>query len=232
VAEIFLIEDEDKVGKITLAFLEEAGFGVRWFKNGEEGWDALQQQEPDLLILDLRLPGKLQGTEICRELRRQGSALPVIMLTAYGEEQERVQGLELGADDYLVKPFSLRELVARIKALLRRSGSMPRKQKIVFSEKGKTLTIDPEQQEVFMDDRRVELTSTEFRVLIFLARNPDHPFSREELLHHIHGPAYEGFDRVIDAHIKNIRKKLNLESGEFIQTRYGQGYKFRGRPAE
>ncbi len=227
--EIFLIEDEEKVGKITRAFLEEAGFSVRWFLTGEEGWEVLERGEPDLLVLDLRLPGKIQGEEICSRLREKGSNLPIIMLTAYGEEEERVKGLQLGADDYLVKPFSLRELVARIQALLRRAGKIPRVKKLSFTVEGRELVFDLDRQEVFLNGEKVDLTQIEFRVLALLAQNPDRPFSREELLEKIHGPAYDGFDRVIDAHIKNIRKKMGLEAGQFIQTLYGRGYKFSGR---
>ncbi len=227
--EIFLIEDEEKVGKITRAFLEEAGFSVRWFLSGEEGWQALEKGETDLLVLDLRLPGKMQGEDICSRLREKGSKLPIIMLTAYGEEEERVRGLQLGADDYLVKPFSLRELVARIQALLRRTGKAPRVSKLSFVIEEEKLEIDLDRQESFINREKVELTQTEFRVLALLAQNPGRPFSREDLLEKIHGPAYDGFDRVIDAHIKNIRKKMGLDSGQFIQTLYGRGYKFSGR---
>ncbi len=225
---IYLFEDEEKVGKITRAFLEEAGFEVEWFLSAEEGWETLNREEPDLLVLDLRFPGKLQGEEICKRLRQKESTLPIIMLTAYGEEEERVRGLQLGADDYLVKPFSLRELVARIQALLRRSGRAGAEQNLKFEVDGVRMEVDQKNQEAFINGAKIELTTTEFRVLAFLARHPGRPFSREELLEHIHGPAYDGFDRVIDAHIKNIRKKMNLGSGQFIQTIYGRGYRFSG----
>lgn len=226
---ILLIEDEEKIGKITCAYLTKAGFEVNWYRDGNEGWQALEQDEPALLVLDLMLPG-LTGEEICRRLRSKGSHLPILMLTARGEANDRIKGLELGADDYLVKPFSLRELVARIQAILRRfhynREGVTLAEKLAFSSGKKQLEIDLTHQKVKVDDELKDLTATEFKLLAILAQNPGRPFSREDLIVKLQGYDYEGFDRTVDAHIKNIRRKLRLTTNEFIQTIYRVGYKF------
>ncbi len=226
---IVLIEDEEKVGKIITAYLETEGYNVDWYRDGNQGWNVISENEPDLLILDLMLPGLL-GEEICRHLRNKGSQLPIVMLTARGSEEERVRGLEIGADDYLVKPFSVRELMARIQAILRRVN--PEKegvtlaQQLVFTSGDKILEIDLTHRVVKVDNQLKELTATEFKLLAILAQNPQRPFTREELIIKLQGYDYEGFDRTVDAHIKNIRRKLNLQTNQFIITIYRIGYKF------
>lgn len=228
---IVLVEDEAKIAKIICAYLEKEGYKVEWYEDGLAGWRALDKTEPILVVLDLMLPG-LSGKEICSNLRNKGSKVPIVMLTAMGGESERINGLEIGADDYLVKPFSLRELVARIKAILRRSGTANESavlaNKLAFRSRAKTLELDLSRQKVKVNGEEKELTTTEFKVLAILAQNPERPFNREELIFKLQGYDYEGFDRSIDAHIKNIRRKLGLEPNQFIVTIYRTGYKFSG----
>lgn len=225
---IVLLEDEEKIGKMIVAYLEKEGYTVEWYQNGRLGWEALDVQEPDLIILDLMLP-ELSGQEICDRLRKKGSPVPIIMLTAMGEVTDRIAGLELGADDYLVKPFSLRELIARIQAILRRyQTNRPggAEQKLTFVSGDRNLELDLVRQQVSMNGVPVDLTATEFKLLAILAQNPERPFSREDLIIKSQGYDYEGFDRTVDAHIKNIRKKLELQPNQFIVTVYRIGYKF------
>lgn len=225
---IVLIEDEEKIGKMITAYLEKEGYRVDWYQNGKKGWEALDASEPDLIVLDLMLP-EISGQEICARLRAKGSIVPIIMLTAMGEVTDRVAGLELGADDYLVKPFSLRELMARIQAILRRyqthqSGGAEQKKSFVSG--GLTMELDLDRQQVAINGVLKDLTATEFKLLAILAQNPGRPFSREDLIFKLQGYDYDGFDRTVDAHIKNIRKKLDLASNQFIVTMYRIGYKF------
>lgn len=224
---IVLIEDEDKIGKMICAYLEKEGYRVDWYQNGLTGWKALENEEPDLVVLDLMLPG-MPGTEICQRLRKKGSPVSIIMLTARGEESDRIAGLELGADDYLVKPFSLRELVARIQAILRRSNANwgSTKQQLTYTSEGKILELDLTKQTVTIDGELKDLTATEFKLLALLAQNPDRPFTREEMIVKLQGYDYEGFDRTVDAHVKNLRRKLDLSQNQFIVTIYRIGYKF------
>lgn len=182
---IILVEDEVKVGKITCAYLEKAGYKIDWYQDGKTGWVALEQALPDLIILDLMLP-YISGEEICRRLRSRGVDVPILMLTARGLEEDRIKGLEMGADDYLVKPFSLGELLARIQAILRRvkvervGSSLA--QRLIFTSGDKTLEIDLTHQIVRMNGDIMDLTATEFNLLAILAQNPRRPFSREELI--------------------------------------------------
>lgn len=225
--DIILLEDEEKIGKLTCAYLDKEGYKVDWYKDGKEGWEALKD-EPDLLVLDLMLPG-MEGEEICKKLRSRGSQIPILMLTARGTEEDRIKGLEIGADDYLVKPFSLRELVARINAIMRRyqkSGEALADRLTFKTGNNKRLEIDLTHQVVEINDQQVELTTTEFNLLSILAQNPGRPFTRDELIVKLQGYNYEGFDRAIDAHIKNLRRKLKIKSDQFIITIYGVGYKF------
>lgn len=228
---IVLVEDEVKIAKIICAYLEKEGYQVDWYDDGLAGWQALDKAEPILVVLDLMLPG-LSGEDICRNLRNKGSKVPIVMLTAMGEESDRINGLEIGADDYLVKPFSLRELVARIKAILRRAGASGESailaDKIAYNSGDKSLELDLAHQQVTVNGIEKELTTTEFKILALMAQNPERPFNREELIVKLQGYDYEGFDRTIDAHIKNIRRKLGLEPNQFIKTIYRTGYKFSG----
>ena len=225
---ILVVEDEKKISDIVRAYLEKEGFRVSVAETGGEGLKALKDS-PDLIILDLMLPD-MQGEELCKTVR-EGSDVPVIMLTARSGEEDRIKGLGLGADDYVIKPFSPRELVARVKAHLRRAVSTRKK---IYSYNGGALKIDIEKHEAFHDGSQVVLTPTEFRILLSLAENPGRVLSRDQLVNIVLGYDFEGYDRTIDAHVKNLRHKVekNSRSPEFIQTVYGMGYKFTGAPDE
>lgn len=225
---ILIIEDEKKISEIVKAYLEKEGFRVTLAGTGEDGLKALKEN-PDLIILDLMLPD-MQGEELCTIIR-EGSDVPVIILTAKSGEEDRVKGLGIGADDYVVKPFSPRELVARVKAHLRRAVKTLRK---MYSYNNGDLTIDIEHHEASRDGGPIVLTPTEFKILVSLAENPGRVLSRDQLVNIVLGYDFEGYDRTIDAHVKNLRHKVEKDSKspEFIQTVYGLGYKFIGTPDE
>jgi len=221
---ILIIEDEKKISEIVKAYLEKEGFRVTLAGTGEDGLKALKEN-PDLIILDLMLPD-MQGEELCTIIR-ESSDVPVIILTAKSGEEDRVKGLGIGADDYVVKPFSPRELVARVKAHLRRAVKTRRK---TYSYNNGDLTIDIEHHEASRDGGPIVLTPTEFKILVSLAENPGRVLSRDQLVNIVLGYDFEGYDRTIDAHVKNLRHKVEKDSKspEFIQTVYGMGYKFIG----
>ncbi len=223
---ILLVEDEKKISDIVRAYLEKEGYRVRPAETGEQALKLLKDTV-DLVILDLMLPD-MQGEELCKIIR-EGSDVPVIILTAKSGEEDRIKGLGIGADDYVVKPFSPRELVARVKAQLRRSG---RTKKKLLSYNSGTLKIDINNREVFRDGRLVILTPTEFKILLSLAEQPGWVFSRDQLVTIAQGFDFEGYDRTIDAHVKNLRHKIEKDSREpeYIKTVYGVGYKFTGIP--
>lgn len=225
---ILIIEDEKKISDIVRGYLEKEGFSVTAAATGEEALDYLKQSF-DLVILDLMLPD-MKGEEIC-SIIRENSEIPIIMLTAKSNEEDRIKGLGIGADDYVVKPFSPRELVARVQARLRRSGKQ--KKKVLSFNKG-NLRIDIDRFEVFQKSSQVVLTPTEFKILISLAENPGRVFSRDQIVNIVQGYDFEGYDRTIDAHVKNLRHKIEEDSKEpeFIRTVYGIGYKFTGSPDE
>jgi DNA-binding response OmpR family regulator len=223
---ILIVEDEKKISEIVRAYLEKEGYRIKLAETGEQALKLLKDTF-DLVILDLMLPD-LQGEELCRIIR-EGSDVPVIILTAKSGEEDRIKGLGIGADDYVVKPFSPRELVARVMAQLRRSG---RAKKKPLSFNGGALKIDVNNHEVFRDGGMVVLTPTEFKILLSLADQPGRVFSREQLVTIAQGFDFEGYDRTIDAHVKNLRHKIEKDSREpdFIKTVYGVGYKFTGIP--
>lgn len=225
---ILIVEDEKKISSIVRAYLEKEGFSVQIAETGEEALKLLKDSF-DLIILDLMLPD-MNGEDICSMIRKS-SDVPVIMLTAKSGEEERIKGLGIGADDYVVKPFSPRELVARVKALLRRTG---RTKKKLLSYNKEALRIDTVNYEVFIENKQVSLTTTEFRILLSLAENPGRVFSRDQIVNLVQGYDFEGYDRTIDAHVKNLRHKVEKDSKEpeFIKTVYGIGYKFIGIPDE
>ena len=225
---ILIIEDEKKISGIVKAYLEKEGFRVALAENGAEGLKLLKEN-PDLVILDLMLPD-MQGEELC-SIIRGSSDVPVIMLTAKSAEEDRIKGLGLGADDYVVKPFSPGELVARVKAHLRRAVKDRRK---IYSYNSGGLKIDVEHHEAFREGAPIILTPTEFKILVSLAENPGRVLSREQLVNIVMGYDFEGYDRTIDAHVKNLRHKVERDSKspEFIQTVYGIGYKFIGNTDE
>ena len=225
---VLIVEDEKKISDIVRAYLEKEGFRVRIAGNGT---DALTffREGPDLIILDLMLPD-MAGEELCRIIR-ESSDVPIIMLTAKSGEEDRIKGLGIGADDYMVKPFSPRELVARVKAHLRRAGKT--KKKILSYNRG-SLQMDLERHEVVKKGSPLQLTLTEFRILTALAENHGRILSRNQIVNIVQGYDFEGYDRTIDAHVKNLRHKIEKDSKspEFIQTVYGVGYKFIGTPDE
>ena len=222
VTKVLVIEDELKIARLVREYLTEAGFDVAVAHSGEEGLAAVRGERPDLMILDLGLPG-MDGYDVTRSVRSQ-TAMPIIMLTARSDETDRVIGLELGADDYVVKPFSPRELVARVKAVLRRTrGDLPAE--VI---RAADLVIDLTTRTVRRRDERVETTATEFDLLVKLASQPGRVFTRGQLLDALHGVSFESYERAIDAHIKNLRKKLEPDPRRpiYIITVYGVGYRF------
>jgi len=225
---LLIVEDEKKISDIVRAYLEKEGYRVVLAYTGEQALRHIKETF-DLIILDLMLPD-IPGEELCRIIREK-SDVPVIMLTAKSDEEDRIKGLGIGADDYVVKPFSPRELVARVKAHLRRSGKSRKK---ALSYNRGMLKIDVQSHEVFRGNRQVVLTPTEFKILLSLADNPGRVFSRDQLVNIVQGYDFEGYDRTIDAHVKNLRHKIERDSREpeFIKTIYGIGYKFTGIPDE
>jgi DNA-binding response OmpR family regulator len=222
-ASILIIEDETELVKILRLYLEQAGFTVMTASRGDSGLSAWQQKKPDLVILDLNLPG-MNGLDVAREVRRQNDT-PIIMVTARVEETDRLIGLELGADDYITKPFSPREVVARVRAVLRRAGSAAPASKIL---RAGDLEIDMDSHTAGRAGQLLELTPTEFKLLAAMAAHPGRAFSRSQLQEAALGGAYEGYDRTIDAHIKNLRAKLEPDpkNPRYIETVFGIGYRF------
>ncbi len=219
---IAVVEDEERIGSLVAAYLTREGFLVDLVTDGNAAMEYLGTTVPDLIILDLMLPG-VSGEEICQYVRQQGDT-PIVMLTANAEEDAKVHGLELGADDYVTKPFSPRELTARVKSVLRRShrlGTEP-----LRSADGQ-LVVDWEKHRIWLQGRAVNLTPTEFKLLAILARNPGRAFSRQELADRIFGLEYEGYEDSIYVHVKNLRQKLESGQGrKRIATVYGIGYRW------
>lgn len=221
---MLVVDDERKIRELVRSYLEREGYAVLVADTGQGALEILERASPDLLILDLMLPD-LAGEEVARSVRTH-STVPIIMLTAKSSEEDRVTGLRLGADDYLVKPFSPRELVARVEAVLRRSSGAGTPGTMSFD--GGRLTIDRDAREVTVDDHAVELTRSEFDLLYALASHPGRVFSRFELITKVQGYDYEGYERTIDAHVKNLRRKLGEDSKHprYVLTVTGVGYKF------
>jgi len=222
---ILLVDDEKKITTVLKAYLQQEGFQVSTAINGIVAMTMFKENPFDLLILDLMLPG-MSGTEICREIRKI-SSVPIIMLTAKVEEEDRIQGLSMGADDYITKPFSPREVVARVRAVLRRVNNETTPLADVISyDNG--LTIDNVQYQIRLHDQEISLTPTEFKILGALAKHPGRVLSRGQLVEIVQGHDFGGDDRVIDAHIKKIRQKIETTPSEpqIILTIYGIGYKF------
>jgi two-component system, OmpR family, alkaline phosphatase synthesis response regulator PhoP len=222
-ATILIIEDEPELVKVLRSYLEQAGFSVLSAGRGDTGLSIWEHKRPDLVLLDLNLPG-MDGLDVAREIRRRKNT-PIIMLTARVEETDELVGLELGADDYVTKPFSPKLVVARVRALLRRSEASQGKAQVLQIA---GLEIDLEGHFVQLDSNPVELTPTEFNLLTTLAGQPGRVFSRLQLLEASQGNAYEGYERTIDAHIKNLRAKLESDpkNPHFIETVFGVGYRF------
>lgn len=221
---ILLAEDEKNIRDAVAAYLERAGYWVTPAADGQEAVDAFSLHQFDLVILDLMLP-RLPGEKVCRIIR-DTSDVPIIMLTAKGEVEDRIVGLELGADDYLIKPFSPRELVARVRALLRRAHIDSEPQREVLDFGG--LTIDLNGHKVLVNDEEVDLTASEFKLLTTLSRYPGRVYSRMELVEKVLGYDFEGYERTIDSHVKNLRAKIGDDprNPRWIYTVHGVGYRF------
>jgi two-component system alkaline phosphatase synthesis response regulator PhoP len=215
---ILIIDDEPKIVEICGDYLRAAGYQVVTAGDGAQGLGVARRENPDLIVLDLMLP-EMDGLDVCRALRREGD-VPIIMLTARVEETDKLIGLELGADDYMTKPFSPRELVARVRTVLRRS-SGDSASEVIRTE---SLTLDRTRYQAVFRDRTVTLTPTEFEIMASLMSHPGRILTRAQLLNAVHGVAFESYERAIDSHIRNLRHKL--EPGDYIVTVHGVGYKF------
>jgi DNA-binding response OmpR family regulator len=222
-ATVLIIEDEYELVKVLRSYLEQAGYSVLTANRGDTGLYIWQTKHPDMVLLDLNLPG-MDGLEVARAIRKQ-SETPLIMVTARVEEIDRLIGLELGADDYITKPFSPREVVARVKTVLRRAGAASVTAEVLRVAE---LEIDLVAHSVTLGGDAIDLTPTEFSILTTLAGQPGRVFSRLQLLEATQGNAYEGYERTIDAHIKNLRSKLevNPKKPQYIETVFGVGYRF------
>jgi two-component system, OmpR family, alkaline phosphatase synthesis response regulator PhoP len=219
---ILVVDDEAKIVQLARDYLERAGFNVASAADGPAALSAVKTQAPDLIVLDLGLPG-MDGLDVTRALRK-GSEIPIIILTARAEESDKLVGLELGADDYITKPFSPKELVARVRTVLRRvEAPLPAGEVIHAGD----LVLDQARMQLSVAGRPVELTPTEFQLLAALALQPGRVFTRAQLLDALHGVAFESFERAIDAHIKNIRRKIEADPrrSRYILSVYGVGYK-------
>ncbi|HEX4579718.1 MAG TPA: response regulator transcription factor [Candidatus Dormibacteraeota bacterium] len=220
---VLVVDDQPEIVRILRDYLERAGFSVLTAADGAAAVVSARRDKPDLIVLDLTLP-TLDGLDVARALRRE-SEVPIIMLTARTEEADRVAGLELGADDYVTKPFSPREVVARVRAVLRRTEARQLQGDVV--RVGDSLELDVPRMETMVDGRRVELTATEFQLLLSMARQPGRVFTRAQLLDAVHGVAVESYERAIDAHVKNIRRKIEADphAPRHLQTVFGVGYR-------
>jgi two-component system, OmpR family, response regulator BaeR len=219
---ILIVEDEVKISKVLCDYLERSGYTVSCLRRGDEVLPQVKKNPPTLILLDIMLPG-MDGMEVCRELRKF-SNIPVIMITARVDEIDRLLGLELGADDYVCKPFSPREVVARVRAVLRRSHPRQTETLMTVGE----IALDEEKHQVLISGAEVKLTPCEFQLLKVLIAHPNRVFTRSELLNLVQGYDFEGYDRTIDTHIKNLRKKVAAMAPdrELVGTVYGIGYKF------
>lgn len=227
---IIVVEDDRKMAHMVKAYLEGAGFTVIHFEKGREAIEAALKEIPLLVILDLKLPD-INGEEVCQELKEIGD-FPIVMLTSKSLEEERITGFVLGADDYVVKPFSPRELVYRVKAVLKRAQKKDLSEAAALSFNNGLLTIDGQTYQVTKRGLPVKLTPTEVKILFTLASTPQKVFTREALVESALGYQFEGYERSIDAHIKHIRQKIgdDPKNPTFILTIYGVGYKFTGKP--
>jgi len=227
---ILIVEDDTEISKLVRINLNDQGYRVDTADNGDEGYRKISDGAYDLIVLDLMLPGT-GGLEICKRMRADRDETPVLMLTAKSEEFDKVLGLELGADDYLTKPFSIRELLARIKALLRRA-SQPATSADEPSKSGRlefgNLVIEPDKHKVRIDGDEVDVTVKEFELLLQFARNPGHAFSRQELLDKVWGYQFDGYEHTVNTHINRLRSKIEQDPSNpvYLKTVWGVGYRF------
>lgn len=224
---VLVVDDDKQIVRLLQSYLEQAGFAVLTAHDGETALHTIRRERPDLVVLDLMLPGR-DGWEITRHLRADEhlAATPIVMLTARVEDSDKILGLELGADDYVTKPFNPAEVIARVRAVLRRAAGPPRPVRVV---ENRGLRLDLDRHEVSLAGRPVETTPTEFAILRALLENPNHAFTRGELIEKALGYNYEGLDRTVDSHIKNLRKKIESDPSqpEYIETVFGVGYRMR-----
>lgn len=222
---VLIVDDDVKLVKLLQTYFDKENFLSYTAADGLDALQMVRERKPDIMILDLMLPG-MNGWDVCRKIRRE-SDIPILMLTARDEESDRLVGLEIGADDYVTKPFSPKEVVARVKAILRRVYK-----EVVHHDQIRAgdLTIDLERHQVKRSDQHIELTPTEFKILELLAADAGKVYSRLQLVEQTLGYTYEGYERTIDAHVKNLRRKIEVNPREprYIQTVYGIGYKFSG----
>jgi two-component system alkaline phosphatase synthesis response regulator PhoP len=226
---ILVVDDEPKIVQIAQDYLTHAGYIVLQAGNGQDALRIFRLQQPDLLLLDLGLPG-LDGLDVTREVRKN-SNIPIIMLTARSDESDKLIGLEMGADDYITKPFSPKELVARVRSVLRRMENLQPDNQILQAGE---LTLDIPRMRTTLAGTDIELTATEFQLLAVLAKQPGRIFTRGQMLEAVHGVAIDSYERAIDAHIKNIRRKIepNPREPRYILKVYGVGYKFNDKPSD
>jgi len=228
---VLVIDDEPSVHDVARGYLEREGYQVLAAISGRDGLAMARDMRPALIVLDRMLPD-LSGEEVCAAVRAE-SAIPILMLSARAGEDDRVRGLDLGADDYITKPFSPRELVARVRALLRRAERQDAGTGGARSFDGGRLRLDLERHEVTVDDARVNLTPSEWRLLVALAESPGRVYSRFELINRVQGYDYEGYERTIDAHVKNLRRKVEPDPGapRYVETVHGVGYRLGAQAA-
>lgn len=225
---ILIIEDDTEIARLVQINLKDEGYSVELVQNGNEGYNKITSGTYDLIILDLMLPG-MNGIDICKKFRADDTSTPLLMLTAKSEEFDKVLGLELGADDYLTKPFSIHELLARIKALLRRAQQPP----INAEEKRGSLSygnliIEPDKHKVSLEDKTLDVTVKEFELLLLFARHPGHAFSRQELLNKVWGYQFDGYEHTVNTHINRLRSKIEEDPSNpvYLKTVWGVGYRF------
>ncbi len=225
---ILVVEDEEKIADVVKSFLESKGFTVSIAKDGKKALELFEREKISLVVLDLMLP-ELSGEEVCIALREK-SRVPIIMLTAKSDEADMLTGLGIGADDYITKPFSLKALHARIEAVLRRAGDQPLMMNARKAYQNEDLVVDFESHNIYKRSEEVKLTPNEFKILATLAKYPNKVFTRDELITAALGTEFEGFDRTIDSHIKNLRQKIETDprSPVYVKTIHGVGYKFGG----
>jgi len=223
VLNVLIIEDDPYISDLLELYLLQEGFRVSMASDGETGWEMYYDEDPDFVILDIMLP-KMDGWEVCREIRRDERQVPILMLTGKGESYDKIKGLELGADDYVVKPFEPKEIIARMQAILRRTNPLKQDRKPVFFEK---MELDVQQHHLLRDDKPILLPLKELELLYFLASEKNQVFTRQQLVDRIWGYDYEGDVRTIDVHIKRIREKIGDEWPNWkLKTIRGVGYKF------
>lgn len=224
---ILIVEDEVQIAEVVRDYLRRAGYRVLAARDGQTALTLVRREQPDLVVLDLMLPGGMDGLEVCRRIRLDPAVagVPILMLTARVEETDRIVGLELGADDYVTKPFSPREVVSRVRAVLRRAGGERQPRGLLRTG---DLMIDLPGHRVTLAGRPLDLTPTEFALLAVLAQNPGRTLTRAQLVDAVYDVAYDGYDRAIDSHIKNLRRKVESDPARprCLLTVYGLGYKF------